>query len=144
MYRRSNVVLVCVLAATAAGCSVSKKSVIPTDGPTMVEIYKAHQLRMGERAAANPAQDRLGDRPIEQREVDAVDDARSYARSESTQLTSQFRRLPNPDLTVYVFPHMGESGTPVPGYTTVIPMYDKPQYAMPGEVPPRVLHVSDR
>ncbi|HEJ6481861.1 TIGR03751 family conjugal transfer lipoprotein, partial [Pseudomonas aeruginosa] len=43
-------------------------------------------------------------------------------------------RLPNPDLVMYVFPHLaGSDPAPVPGYTTVFPFYQRVQYAMPGE-----------
>ena len=46
----------------------------------------------------------------------------------------QFQRLPNPDLVMYVFPHLtGTDPVPVPGYTTVFPLYQRVQYAMPGE-----------
>ncbi|EOF6272257.1 TIGR03751 family conjugal transfer lipoprotein [Salmonella enterica] len=45
-----------------------------------------------------------------------------------------FRRLPNPDLEMYIFPHLaGSEGVPVPGYTTVLPFYNRVQYALPGE-----------
>ena len=39
-----------------------------------------------------------------------------------------------PDLVMYVFPHLaGSDPVPVPGYTTVFPLYQRVQYAMPGE-----------
>lgn len=35
---------------------------------------------------------------------------------------------------MYVFPHLtGTDPVPVPGYTTVFPLYQRIQYAMPGE-----------
>ncbi|WP_134563401.1 TIGR03751 family conjugal transfer lipoprotein, partial [Pseudomonas aeruginosa] len=41
---------------------------------------------------------------------------------------------PNPDLVMYVFPHLaGTDPVPVPGYSTVFPLYQRVQYAMPGE-----------
>src|SRR3546814_20982222 len=46
----------------------------------------------------------------------------------------QFHRLPNPDLVMYVFPHLaGTDPVPVPGYSTVFPLYPRVQYAMPGQ-----------
>ncbi|MGV8698510.1 TIGR03751 family conjugal transfer lipoprotein, partial [Pseudomonas aeruginosa] len=46
----------------------------------------------------------------------------------------QFHRLPNPDLGMYVCPHLaGTDPVPVPGYRTVFPLYPRVQYAMPGE-----------
>jgi hypothetical protein len=38
------------------------------------------------------------------------------------------------DFTVYVFPHLsGSDPAPVPGYSTVFPLYQRVQYAMSGE-----------
>ncbi|RMP98524.1 hypothetical protein ALQ14_04920 [Pseudomonas savastanoi pv. glycinea] len=35
---------------------------------------------------------------------------------------------------MYVFPHLaGSDPAPVPGYMTVFPLYQRVQYAMPGE-----------
>ncbi|HGP4256684.1 TPA: TIGR03751 family conjugal transfer lipoprotein, partial [Pseudomonas aeruginosa] len=37
-------------------------------------------------------------------------------------------------LVMYVYPHLaGTDPVPVPGYTTVFPLYQRVQYAMPGE-----------
>ena len=46
-----------------------------------------------------------------------------------------FPRLPNPSLVMYVFPHLaGAERTPVPGYATTFPLYERVEYALPGEV----------
>ncbi len=34
---------------------------------------------------------------------------------------------------MYVFPHLADGNTPVPGYSTVFPFYSQVQYALPGE-----------
>jgi conjugative transfer region lipoprotein (TIGR03751 family) len=58
----------------------------------------------------------------------------SYTRTAQNEVYSQFRRLPNPDLVMYVFPHLtGTDPAPIPGYSTVFPLYQRVQYAMPGE-----------
>ena len=58
----------------------------------------------------------------------------SYTRTAQNEIYRQFQRLPNPDLTLYVFPHLaGTDPVPIPGYTTVFPLYQRVQYAMPGE-----------
>ena len=55
-------------------------------------------------------------------------------RSDDNSTKALFRRLPNPDLEMYIFPHLaGSEGVPVPGYTTVFPFYNRVQYALPGE-----------
>ena len=52
----------------------------------------------------------------------------------SDQEALDFHRLPNPDLVMYVYPHLaGTDPAPVPGYTIVFPFYQRVQYAMPGE-----------
>ena len=59
--------------------------------------------------------------------------AESYSRDANSEIQQQFPRLPNPDLVMYVFPHMTVGNVPVPGYSTVFPFYSQVQYAVPGE-----------
>ncbi|HEJ2413791.1 TPA: TIGR03751 family conjugal transfer lipoprotein, partial [Pseudomonas aeruginosa] len=60
--------------------------------------------------------------------------AAAYTGTAANEIYRQFHRLPNPDLVMYVFPHLaGTDPVPVPGYTTVFPLYQRVQYAMPGE-----------
>ncbi|QGM70484.1 TIGR03751 family conjugal transfer lipoprotein, partial [Proteus mirabilis] len=49
------------------------------------------------------------------------------------EIHQQFPRLPNPDMVMYVFPHLSAGNLPVPGYSTVFPFYHQVQYALPGE-----------
>lgn len=57
-----------------------------------------------------------------------------YTRDAANEIHSQFSRLPNPDLVMYVFPHLaGADPVPIPGYSTVFPLYARPQFALPGE-----------
>lgn len=57
-----------------------------------------------------------------------------YIRSSSNEVRVLFPRLPNPDIAIFVFPHLATANNvPVPGYSTVMPLYDSVQYAMPGE-----------
>ncbi|EFO0175679.1 TIGR03751 family conjugal transfer lipoprotein, partial [Escherichia coli] len=57
----------------------------------------------------------------------------SYSRTQESEITQQFPRLPNPDMVMYLYPHLVDGNTPVPGYSTVFPFYSQTQYAMPGE-----------
>ncbi|MCH8857707.1 MAG: TIGR03751 family conjugal transfer lipoprotein, partial [Proteobacteria bacterium] len=74
-------------------------------------------------------------RPLTQGDVQAVPAANAaYTRTATNEIRQQFRRLPNPDLVMYVFPHLaGTDPVPVPSYSTVFPLYQRVQYAMPGE-----------
>ncbi len=48
--------------------------------------------------------------------------------------SSAFYKLPNPDLTLYVFPHFsGQEQLPVPGYNTVISAYEHDYYGLASE-----------
>ena len=59
--------------------------------------------------------------------------------SESTQVIKDtvkqtFPTLKNPFLVMYFFPRLNaEDGTPIPGYWTTFPLYDKIEFALPGE-----------
>lgn len=62
--------------------------------------------------------------------------AGSYSRDAVNDIRQRFPRLPNPDMVIYVFPHLtsGEP-VPVPGYRLRFPFYSRVQYALPGDLP---------
>src|SRR3546814_5507099 len=74
-------------------------------------------------------------RPLTEADVQAAPaEQMRYTRTARNEVYRQFQRLPNPDLVMYVYPHLaGTDPVPVPGYTTVFPLYQRVQYAMPGE-----------
>jgi conjugative transfer region lipoprotein (TIGR03751 family) len=116
------------LALAAAGCASHKKEdILPQDGPTMKEVYDGHFNHAGvaakEAASASPTRPSRG----------AADGAGGGLAEPALAVNGQFPRLPNPDLAIYVFPHLSDKGYPVPGYTTVVPMYQTVEYALPGE-----------
>ena len=64
----------------------------------------------------------------------ACGDAPAYTRTAANELELLFPRLPNPDIYIYVPAHLAtELRIPVPGYTTAVPLYDRVEYALPGE-----------
>ena len=114
-----------------AGCASTKEAVLPQDGPSMKAIYDAHVEAMG---ARDPQawQGQLGGRPLTASEV-PLD---RYTRDAHNELETTFPRLPNPTLRMYVFPHLAtDERVPVPGYVTTFSMYERVEYALPGEVP---------
>ena len=116
-----------VLGLTA--CASHKDAVIPQDGPDMATIYATHQRAAG--TQRNPAQQREGlDRPIAR----GTGDLHAYTQQAANEIDPVFPLLPNPQMVMFVFPHLSAEGAPVPGYATVFPMYAIDQYAMPGEV----------
>ena len=55
-------------------------------------------------------------------------------KNSQAKKSSAFYKLPNPDLTLYVFPHFsGQEQLPVPGYNTVISAYDHDYYGLASE-----------
>lgn len=130
-----------VAVAALAGCATSKEELLPHNGRTMQDIW---QQAAGDGAGGGTGQvarRQLLDarqslrRPLTDADVQAAPGEQArYARTAANEVRSQFRRLPNPDLVMYVFPHLaGTDPVPVPGYTTLFPLYQRVQYAMPGE-----------
>lgn len=138
---RSNWTNALVLALTVGaltGCATSKEDLLTHGGRTMQDIW---QQEGGDGGTGQVSRRQLLDarqtlrRPLLEADIAAasVEQAR-YTRTAANEIYRQFHRLPNPDLVMYVFPHLaGTDPVPVPGYTTVFPLYQRIQYAMPGE-----------
>lgn len=138
--RRISISRAAVIAAmlAVAGCGTSKEKLLPHDDTTMLDIWNAET---GGSARASQSSRQLLDarqslrRPLTRSDVTAAPALNaSYTRTAQNEIDRQFHRLPNPDLVIYVFPHLaGSDPVPIPGYSTVFPLYHRVQYAMPGE-----------
>jgi len=127
--------LSCLACAGLAGCASGNKSAtIPSDGPTMAEIYRQHMTGAAERPT--PSQPGSGPDARPQRGLDESASRTGSQQAAADEIDNRFARLPNPDLVMYVAPHQSANGRyPVPGYSTVFPLYETVEYAMPGELP---------
>lgn len=112
-----------------AGCATDTQKLLPHGDATMLDIWNqqaapsTRQLLDARQALRRPLQSPL-----------PIVDQTPYTRTAQNEIYRQFQRLPNPDLVMYVFPHLaGSDPVPVPGYSTVFPLYQRVQYAMPGE-----------
>lgn len=105
------------------GCS-SNKQLIPDKGPDILDVYESHMKQN------SPVPNLLREVHDERR------DLAGYTRTAGTELNSLFPKLPNPELVMYVFPHLTAKGRPIPGYSTSFTMFDAVKYAMPGEIAP--------
>lgn len=120
------------VALLSTGCTTSKQELLPHGDNTMMDVWE-----QGSSGSSNSASSRqLLDarfslrRSLEEERAENV----AYTRTAQNEIYSQFKRLPNPDLVMYVFPHLaGSDPAPIPGYSTVFPLYQRVQYAMPGE-----------
>ena len=131
-----------LLAALLAGCASNAPSSVLAEGPRMIDLYrgtapeaepKPHEPR-GE-ATERRCRWWLFSWPCAAPEAPAAvsgRDAASYARTAANELELLFPRLPNPDVFIYVLPHLAtEARVPVPGYTTAVPLYERVEYALP-------------
>lgn len=127
-----NGLAVLVIAVALGGCSTSKEKLLPHDRQSMLDIW--NEETGGNARQLLDARHSLR-RPLTEVDVKAAPAVNaSYTRTAQNEIYRQFQRLPNPDLVMYVFPHLaGTDPVPVPGYTTVFPLYQRVQYAMPGE-----------
>ncbi|MEX5685357.1 TIGR03751 family conjugal transfer lipoprotein [Pseudomonas silesiensis] len=125
-------------AVVLASCSTNKEKMLPHGDHTMLDIW--NQETDGGAGGGQAARQLLDARQTLRRPLDSAQVQstsainKTYTRTSSNEIYRQFHRLPNPDLVMYIFPHLaGTDPVPVPGYSTVFPLYQRVQYAMPGE-----------
>ncbi|WP_339430156.1 TIGR03751 family conjugal transfer lipoprotein [Pseudomonas taetrolens] len=115
------------------GCATDSENLLPHGDATMQDIWNQQTAGSGDAASRRLFDARQTLRRPAQPPVPILDHAR-YTRTAQTEIYRQFQRLPNPDLVMYVFPHLsGSESVPVPGYSTVFPLYQRVHYALPGE-----------
>ncbi|EFT7843218.1 TIGR03751 family conjugal transfer lipoprotein [Salmonella enterica] len=120
------------VALVLSGCATSKEELLPAGEQTMLELWQGKTAGGGQRHAL-AARETLR-RPLTVTELQGMNaEAYSYSRTQESEISQQFPRLPNPDMVMYVFPHLAGGTSPVPGYSTVFPFYSRTQYALPGE-----------
>lgn len=128
--------LVVVAVMALAGCATNKEKLLTHGGDTMLDIWNQETGGGGGRASREllDARQTLR-RPLTEADIQAAPGVQArYTRTAQNEIYRQFHRLPNPDLVMYVFPHLaGTDPVPVPGYSTVFPLYQRVQYALPGE-----------
>ena len=100
----------------------------PLQGATMKQILVAHQAGSDESRKTTPYRKQASAMPRLR-----TTNYTAYTRTEQRELNGLFPRLPNPDLCMYVYPHLSGEGSTVPGYTSCFPLYKQNQYALPGE-----------
>ncbi|MCX8578700.1 TIGR03751 family conjugal transfer lipoprotein [Gilliamella sp. B2776] len=117
-----------VTALFLSGCSTSKEKMFPHSSETMSDIYN--------KKTGGGASQLFDNRLQLRREVDNLTqnvEMMTHTRTAEQEINNLFQRLPNPDLVMYVYPHLTNGKLPVPGYSTAFSFYGDVQYAMPGE-----------
>ena len=134
--RRAAVTAWLALAMLCSGCSTNKDELLPHGDTSMMDVWQQGTTGSSGSSSSRLLLDARQElrRPIDVGQAAATNDNDEFTRTAQNEIYSQFKRLPNPDLVMYVFPHLaGSDPAPVPGYTTVFPLYQRVQYAMPGE-----------
>ncbi len=132
------VLALCFTTVLLSGCLGNKESILPQDGPTMLEVYDQHFTGSSDAGLKPNTAERKSNRPLHTIKFRPLHsgnrDLHGYTRSAHDEIESVFTRLPNPTLILYVYPHLtSPGGHPVPGYTTAFPFYESTEYALPGE-----------
>jgi len=131
------------LISLLSGCATTKEDVFPKDMKPMSEVYDQHfarvrtrglesaRARLHEEHSAAPGETAGGS----ELPKGVIPQLAGYTREVHNEIEALFPVLPNPQLVMYVYPHLGEDGAPVPGYATAFPLYERVEYALPGEAP---------
>ncbi|CDM91162.1 TIGR03751 family conjugal transfer lipoprotein [Xenorhabdus bovienii] len=128
------IIVLFLASAFLTGCVTSKEDLMPAGEYNMMEIWQGKTgERVFSRHVTQQARNALSRSLTDKEQTQQLSLSESYSRTQETEISQQFPRLPNPDMVMYVFPHLSLGNLPVPGYSTVFPFYHQVQYAMPGE-----------
>ena len=127
--RTSRQVLHIISISAVLGACASKDTILPVPENNMREVYDMHMQGVGNGKLYDHRS--VLRRPMADGDVQLSE----YVRTAKTQLESQFKMLPNPTMFMFVAPHLATSSeVPIPGYITQFRMWEKDNYAMPGEI----------
>lgn len=112
-----------------SGCSTAQDDTLPQPDTHSKEVWE-QQMGQGHDELAQfygELRSPLDAHALAERQSD-------YARDSWRETTNLYPRLPNPDIVLYAMPHqVGQ--LPVPGYSTVFPLYERVHYATPMDSP---------
>lgn len=121
-----SIILFCFL---LNGCA-SSGTAIPQGGPTMAEVY-ADAMHESNSETLNQARAEVPKISVSN---SVQNNLSNYTRTSDNEINNLFPQLPNPQVVMYVHPHLNNSDeAPVPGYSTAFSLYEKNLYALPGE-----------
>ena len=121
-----------VFSVFSAGCSSVVGNIIPASGPTMESIYDDVDLGDDDSAVAINSTAQIADSSLLVAETRPGTNILPHQGPSGVASSPTFFALDNPELTLYVFPHLaGSELLPIPGYWTVFPAYPRNYYALP-------------
>ena len=127
----SRMSLLALFATSLAACSVTQPSsdkLLPDAGPTTAELLTGEKSRVSAYFGNGVQADYLG-MPL----TEGYAPNSSYSLAHVNELRRDFRKVPNPEIVAYVFPHISDGELPVPGYFTMFHLYERDHYALEQE-----------
>lgn len=127
----SRMSLLALFAASLAACSVTQPSsdkLLPDAGPTTAELISGQKSRVSAYFGNGVQADYLG-MPL----TEGYAPNSAYSLAHVNELRRDFRKVPNPEIVAYVFPHISDGELPVPGYFTMFKLYERDHYALEQE-----------
>ncbi|CAK3360496.1 Conjugal transfer protein [Vibrio crassostreae] len=114
------------------GCSTSQDDTLPNPQTNSEQVW--HNQMSGGGSDTDALSQTQGELRMPLDMTTLAQRQSDYTRDSWREATNVFPRLPNPDVVLYVLPH--QSGAlPVPGYSTVFPLYERVHYAAPQDSP---------
>ena len=127
----SRMSLLALFATSLAACSVTQPSsdkLLPDAGPTTAELLTGEKSRVSAYFGNGVQADYLG-MPL----TEGYAPNSAYSLAHVNELRRDFRKVPNPEIVAYVFPHISDGELPVPGYFTMFHLYERDHYALEQE-----------
>ena len=122
---RTIMILMLILSSISlSACSNMAGNVVPRTGPTMEQVYDNMEHEIN---GKNITQIKSNSPPIPT-ELNIKSSLPVNAKN------SVFRKIPNPELKMYVYPHLaGRDEIPIPGYYTAFDAYTQNHYGLKNE-----------
>ena len=115
-----------------SGCMNPGKNLIPQGGDmTMSEIYHSEGAQ-----SSNDSHPRALGKTLKTERAEKYSDYRGYSASAKNEINNLFHKLPNPQVVIYIYPHMVESSGeryPKPGFSSAFYLYRQNHFAQDWE-----------
>jgi conjugative transfer region lipoprotein (TIGR03751 family) len=125
MRQKSYIWLIFISILALNGCQSVIGNVVPEGGPSMENVYDSMGVAKD--------LDRFNTNSNAEADLERIRQTKiplSYAPAG----LNTFRKLPNPELNLYIYPHFaGTDEIPIPGYYTTFSAYDRTHYALASE-----------
>jgi len=122
-------ILISFLGLVVCGCASDASYQMQQGGIESKELYRRASLSDYE------VDGRLNDINRAKQMIQRENYHESYTRTALNETEQLFKLLPNPKISIYVYPHLStRDNAPVPGYTTAVSLYRSDEYALSDEV----------